>query len=148
MAAFINQRYSRQFTFSSFVVDHEQFNVSLWVLSNLFTWKTVNSRFVNLSDGAGLFCGVIKQRPNRGRECPIVLFATRFHETLNEGMLSPTRIPISFVHMAVLLATGDGDILNYHGSSVLDFSNLSRSIDRIEAKRWRRIFIQVRRQMI
>ena len=111
------------FTILLFVVDHEQFNVSLWVLSNLFTWKTSIFRFVNLTDGAGLFCGVIKHLLNRGRECPIVLAATHFHEALNEEMLSPTQLPISFVHMAVLLTTGDGDILNYRDSSVLDFSN-------------------------
>lgn len=49
--------------------------------------------------------------------------ATHFHEVLNEEMLSPTQLPISFVHMAVLLTTGDGDILNDGESSVLDFSN-------------------------
>ena len=86
-------------------------------------WKNLDLRFVNLTDGAGLFCGVIKHLLNRGRECPIVLAATHFHEALNEEMLSPTQLPISFVHMAVLLTTDDGDILNYHDSSVLDFNN-------------------------
>jgi len=109
--------------FRSFMADQEQFNVSLRVVVNLSMWKNVNLRFVNLKDGAGLFCGVIMHLLNRGRECPIVFAATHFHEALNEEMLSPTQLPISFVHMAVLVTTGDGDILNDRNSSVLDLSN-------------------------
>jgi DNA mismatch repair protein MSH5 len=110
-------------SFCSFVTDQEQFYVSLRVLFNLSMWKNVNLGFVNLTDGAGLFCGVIKHLLNRGRECPIVFAATHFHEALNEEMLSPTQLPISFVHMAVLLTTGDGEILNDGDSSVLESSN-------------------------
>lgn len=84
--------------------------------------ENVNLRFVNLTDGAGLFCGVIKHLLNRGRECPIVFTATHFHEALNEEMLSPTQLPISFIHMAVLLTTGDGDILNDRDSSAFNNS--------------------------
>ena len=75
------------------------------------------------TDGAGLFSGVIKHLLNRGEDCPIVFAATHFHEVLNEEMLSPTQLSISFVHMAVLLTTGEGDILNYDDSSVLDLGN-------------------------
>jgi hypothetical protein len=49
-----------------------------------------------------------------------VFAATHFHEVLNKEILSPS---ISFVHMAVLLATGDGDILNNPDSSVSGFNN-------------------------
>lgn len=76
-----------------------------------------------ITDGAGLFSGVIKHLLNRGEECPIVFAATHFHEVLNEEMLSPTQLPISFVHTAVLLTTGDGDILKDGESSALEFSN-------------------------
>jgi DNA mismatch repair protein MSH5 len=75
------------------------------------------------TDGAGLFCGIIKHLLNRGEECPIVFAATHFHEVLNEEMLSPTQVPISFVHMAVLFTTGDGDILSDHNSSMLGSRN-------------------------
>ena len=67
-----------------------------------------------------MFSGVIKHLLSRGEECPIVFAATHFHEVLNEEMLSPTRLPISFVHMAVLLTTDGGDILADRDSSVLD----------------------------
>jgi hypothetical protein len=76
-----------------------------------------------ITDGAGLFSGVIKHLLNRGEGCPIVFAATHFHEVLNEEMLSPTQLPISFVHMAVLLTTGDGEILDNCDSSMLGFSD-------------------------
>ena len=62
-------------------------------------------------DGAGLFTGVIKHLLNLGSSCPLVFAATHFHEVLNPTMLSPS-LPISFVHMAVMIATDNGTILS------------------------------------
>lgn len=62
------------------------------------------------ADGAGLFTGVIKHLLNLGDSCPLVFAATHFHEVLNVDMLSPS-LPISFVHMAVMITTEKGDIL-------------------------------------
>lgn len=61
-------------------------------------------------DGAGLFTGVIKHLLNLGDWCPLVFAATHFHEVLNTDMLSPS-LPISFVHMAVMITTEKGDVL-------------------------------------
>jgi DNA mismatch repair protein MSH5 len=62
-------------------------------------------------DGAGLFAGVIKHILNLGSSCPLVFAATHFHEVLNPTMLSPS-LPISFVHMTVMITTDNGNILS------------------------------------
>jgi DNA mismatch repair protein MSH5 len=62
------------------------------------------------SDGAGLFTGVIKSLLSLGDSCPLVFAATHFHEVLNTEILSSS-LPISFVHMAVMITTDKGDVL-------------------------------------
>lgn len=70
------------------------------------------SRIARLSlDGAGLFCGVLKHLLQRGAECPKVLAATHFHEVFREDLLDPDSLPITFLHMQVLLTSRDSDVL-------------------------------------
>lgn len=47
-----------------------------------------------------------------GLRCPRTLIATHFHEVFRdeEELISPSALPISFVHMQVLLTSVDGDI--------------------------------------
>lgn len=58
------------------------------------------------SDGAGLFCGVLKHLLGRGASCPKVIATTHFHDVFQDDLLSPYKLPITFVHMQVLLASG------------------------------------------
>lgn len=79
--------------------------------------------FFTASDGAGLFCGVLKDLLDRGPECPKVLAATHFHDVFREDMLDPTTAPISFRHMQVMFTSSDGTIIEGNGS--LDSSTLA-----------------------
>lgn len=63
------------------------------------------------SDGAGLFCGVIRHLLNRGTDCPKVMAATHFHEVFRDGMLDPDDLPVTFSHMQVMLTSMDGTVL-------------------------------------
>lgn len=80
-------------------------------------------------DGAGLFAGVIKYLIDLGDSCPLVFAATHFHEVLNPRMLSPL-LPISFVHMAVMITTNDGDILMENENSSQDGDDSSARVSR------------------
>ncbi|KAL1744418.1 DNA mismatch repair protein MutS [Schizophyllum fasciatum] len=60
-----------------------------------------------LSDGAGLFCGVLKHLLDRGPDCPKVMAATHFHDVFREDLLDPDSTPIAFMHMQVMFATED-----------------------------------------
>jgi DNA mismatch repair protein MSH5 len=62
-----------------------------------------------VSDGAGLFTGVIKHLLARGPDCPKVLAATHFHDVFTPGqaMLDVEEMPATFVHMQVLLSLED-----------------------------------------
>lgn len=62
------------------------------------------------TDGAGIFCGVLKHLLNRGAECPKVLVATHFHDVFNEQLLNPHDIPITFCHMQVIFCMTDENI--------------------------------------
>ncbi|RDX49897.1 hypothetical protein OH76DRAFT_495372 [Lentinus brumalis] len=62
------------------------------------------------TDGAGLFCGVLKHLLERGSHCPKVIATTHFHDVFQNELLSPHRLPVTFVHMQVLLASGNGNI--------------------------------------
>ncbi|KAH9480408.1 MutS protein-like protein 5 [Psilocybe cubensis] len=66
------------------------------------------------TDGAGLFCGVLRHLLNRGSECPKVLVATHFHDVFNEELLNPERVPVSFRHMQVMFTSGTGMISEAH----------------------------------
>lgn len=67
-------------------------------------------------DGAGLFCGVIKHLTSRGASCPKVLAATHFHEVFREDMLDPDELPVTFVHMQVMLRSSSGKIIEAGGA--------------------------------
>jgi len=63
------------------------------------------------SDGAGLFCGVLRHLLNRGSACPKVVIATHFHNVFNEALLDPKNIPVSFRHMQVMFTSSAGEVL-------------------------------------
>ncbi|KAL4070005.1 DNA mismatch repair protein MutS [Scleroderma yunnanense] len=64
------------------------------------------------TDGAGLFCGVLKHLLNRGESCPKVLAATHFHEVFSKNFMNPDSLPITFLHMQILFTSSSGDVLN------------------------------------
>jgi DNA mismatch repair protein MSH5 len=78
------------------------------VISLLFL-SVFSPRF---SDGAGLFCGVLKHLLDRGSNCPKVLAATHFHDVFRADLLDPTLVPISFLHMQVMFTTNSGTVLD------------------------------------
>ena len=47
---------------------------------------------------------------DRGSDCPKVIATTHFHDVFHGDLLSPYKLPISFVHMQVLLAP-EADVL-------------------------------------
>ncbi|KAI0688883.1 DNA mismatch repair protein MutS [Earliella scabrosa] len=55
--------------------------------------------------GAGLFCGVLKHLLSSGISCPKVVATTHFHDVFQNDLLSPYKLPITFVRMQVLLAS-------------------------------------------
>lgn len=59
-------------------------------------------------DGAGLLCGVLHHLLSRGIACPKVLVTTHFHEIFNNGLLNMS-LPISFVHMEVIISSSADD---------------------------------------
>ncbi|KAF9476534.1 hypothetical protein BDN70DRAFT_863087 [Pholiota conissans] len=63
------------------------------------------------TDGAGLFCGVLRHLLNRGSKCPKVLVATHFHDVFNEDLFDPESIPVSFRHMQVMFTSSTGAIV-------------------------------------
>ncbi|KAJ7212032.1 muts domain V-domain-containing protein [Mycena pura] len=100
---------------SAFMIDLNQVSLALrnatarsLVLLDEFGKGT---RSTGSFDGAGLFCGIIKQFLNRGPNCPKVLAATHFHEVFKEGLLDPEAHPITFLHMEVLFTSPDGQVL-------------------------------------
>ncbi|KAF9783468.1 muts domain V-domain-containing protein [Thelephora terrestris] len=56
------------------------------------------------TDGAGLFCGVIKHLVNRTSGCPKILAATHFHQVAAE-ILKSSDSRVSFVHMQVMFSS-------------------------------------------
>jgi len=73
-----------------------------------------------LVDGAGLFCSVLKHLANRGSACPKVLAATHFHDVFTPDLLDPASLPITFVHMQILLTSSAGHLLRASGSDDAD----------------------------
>ncbi|KAF9452964.1 hypothetical protein P691DRAFT_659812 [Macrolepiota fuliginosa MF-IS2] len=97
---------------SAFMIDLNQVSLSLrnctkrsLILLDEFGKGTLST------DGAGLFCGVLKHLLNRGSECPKVLAATHFHDVFTEQLLDPRDIPITFCHMQVIFCASEGSIL-------------------------------------
>ncbi|KAI6129695.1 muts domain V-domain-containing protein [Pisolithus croceorrhizus] len=72
------------------------------------------------TDGAGLFCGVVKHLLNRGADCPMVLATTHFHEVFRKDLLDPDTLPVTFLHMQVLFTTSSGDPLDTDGLTSSD----------------------------
>ncbi|KAI0352675.1 hypothetical protein OH77DRAFT_1513212 [Trametes cingulata] len=58
------------------------------------------------ADGAGLFCGVLKYLLTCGDACPKVIATTHFHEVFHNDLLNPYKLPVTFLHMQLLLASG------------------------------------------
>lgn len=75
-----------------------------------FLFWLVTNEPVPHTDGAGLFCGLIKHLLARGSSCPKVLVATHFHQ-VNAEILSAPELSISFVHMQVMFTTMHGHVL-------------------------------------
>ncbi|KAG8888308.1 MutS protein msh5 [Tulasnella sp. 332] len=63
------------------------------------------------SDGAGFLCGAIHHLLSRGKACPKVLATTHFHEIFSNNLLDMT-LPISFVHMRVILPTNPEEVFD------------------------------------
>ncbi|KAI0755181.1 DNA mismatch repair protein MutS [Daedaleopsis nitida] len=91
---------------SAFMIDLNQVSLSLrnatsrsLVLLDEFGKGTLPT------DGAGLFCGVLKHLLERGASCPKVIATTHFHDVFQNDLLSPYKLPITFVHMQVLLVS-------------------------------------------
>lgn len=68
------------------------------------------------TDGAGLFCGTLNYLLNLGIGCPKVFAVTHFEEIFTQDFLSPT-LPISFVHMEILLTGPQGQIMEVEEAS-------------------------------
>lgn len=101
---------------SAFMIDLSQVSLALrnctsrsLILLDEFGKGTIST------DGAGLFCGVVKHLLNRGADCPMVLAATHFHEVFRKGLLNPDTVPITFLHMQVLFTSSNGDLLSTDG---------------------------------
>jgi len=78
-------------------------------------------------DGAGLFCGVLKHLALRGTACPKVLAATHFHDVFRDDLLSPRLLPITFVHMQVMLSTSQGHMLGASSVSEAESSDFNEA---------------------
>lgn len=62
-------------------------------------------------DGAGLFFGILKYLIGQKSACPKVLAATHFHELFRDDIVIPEHLPVTFVHMRIVLTSSKGDIL-------------------------------------
>ncbi|KAI0802089.1 muts domain V-domain-containing protein [Irpex lacteus] len=98
---------------SAFMIDLNQVSLALrnctsrsLVLLDEFGKGTVSA------DGAGLFYGILKHFVAQGPSCPKVLAATHFHEIFRDDILVPEEMPVTFVHMQVMLTSDQGDVLN------------------------------------
>ncbi|GLB38388.1 putative ATPase domain of DNA mismatch repair MUTS family protein [Lyophyllum shimeji] len=101
---------------SAFMIDLNQVSLALrnctahsLVLLDEFGKGTLST------DGAGLFCAVLKHLLARGANCPKVLAATHFHDVFRAGLLDQDRAPISFRHMQVMFTASDGSLLQERG---------------------------------
>ncbi|KAI6042638.1 DNA mismatch repair protein MutS, partial [Pisolithus marmoratus] len=101
---------------SAFMIDLSQVSLALrnctsrsLILLDEFGKGTIST------DGAGLFCGVVRHLLNRGADCPMVLAATHFHEVFRKGLLDPDTLPTTFLHMEVLFTTSSGDLIDTDG---------------------------------
>ncbi|OCH92840.1 hypothetical protein OBBRIDRAFT_725988 [Obba rivulosa] len=82
----------------------------------------------SVNHGAGLFCGVLKHFAERGSRCPKVFAATHFHDIFSDDILDPRSLPITFVHMQVLLTTTQGLLF---GANVGETEKIATDLDSI-----------------
>ncbi|KIM89101.1 hypothetical protein PILCRDRAFT_211886 [Piloderma croceum F 1598] len=71
------------------------------------------------TDGAGLFCGVLKHLLDRGSNCPKVLAATHFHEVFRTDLFDFESVPVTFLHMQVMFTTTNGALSTDSNGSTL-----------------------------
>ncbi|KAI0260251.1 DNA mismatch repair protein MutS [Gloeopeniophorella convolvens] len=124
---------------SAFMIDLNQVSLALrnatarsLILLDEFgkgTTAAGSSIFLNCRDptfdGAGLFTGVLKHLLARGAGCPKVIATTHFHEVFGAGMLEPQKLPITFIHMEIMFATGDGEIIDDASRGVTKGENIT-----------------------
>ncbi|EIN12874.1 hypothetical protein PUNSTDRAFT_111245 [Punctularia strigosozonata HHB-11173 SS5] len=101
---------------SAFMIDLNQVSLALrnatarsLILLDEFGKGTIST------DGAGLFCGVIKHLLSRGAACPKVMATTHFPEIFDRELLDVGALPITLSHMEVLVTSSDGNIANEPG---------------------------------
>jgi len=54
----------------------------------------------------------------RGSDCPKVIATTHFHELFSTGALDPQKLPITFIHMEIMFATPNGEVIDDSSSTV------------------------------
>jgi len=70
------------------------------------------------TDGAGLFCGVLKHLLDRGSNCPKVLAATHFHDVFRTDLFDFESVPVTFLHMQVMFTMSNGDFSADNASAI------------------------------
>ncbi|KAH7919581.1 hypothetical protein BV22DRAFT_1108014 [Leucogyrophana mollusca] len=115
---------------SAFMIDLNQVSLALrnctarsLVLLDEFGKGTIST------DGAGLFCGVLKHLLNRGADCPKVLAATHFHEVFRKDLFDPRTLPVTFLHMQVMFTSDSGEVLGNSRSATTATSSRASNID-------------------
>ncbi|KAI0315802.1 muts domain V-domain-containing protein [Amylostereum chailletii] len=105
---------------SAFMIDLNQVSLALrnstsrsLILLDEFGKGTIST------DGAGLFCGVIRSLLARGEDCPKVIATTHFHEVFRAGLMDVHLLPISFVHMEVMFTNDSGNVVGQENSSTV-----------------------------
>jgi DNA mismatch repair protein MSH5 len=73
---------------------------------------------IGTPDGAGIFAGVLQHLLSRGTDCPKVIATTHFHELFSTGALEPQKLPVTFMHMKIMFATDNGEVMNDSSSTV------------------------------
>lgn len=87
-------------------------------------------------DGTGLFCGVLKYLLERGLSCPKTIASTHFHDVFHDDLINPYRVPITFVHMQVMISLSQDSGASREASAVVEDDDdgsdtLLRSADKI-----------------
>lgn len=107
---------------------------SVLALSYLGLNRSFRGQHLMDSDGAGLFCGILRHFLNRGAECPRILAATHFHEVFRTDLFDPKTLPVTFLHMQVMFTMTNGDLMDSDASSIRDRSDSKYQMDEEEAK--------------
>ncbi|KAI0731903.1 DNA mismatch repair protein MutS [Fomitopsis betulina] len=107
---------------SAFMIDLNQVSLALrhatersLILLDEFGKGTMSAGSYHLVfcrlNGAGLFCSVLKHLSARGPACPKLLAATHFHDVFTGDLLDPASMPITFLHMQILLTSSSGHLI-------------------------------------